>query len=260
MVTELEHDGRIELWLVSLAGIDAAIRREYELLLAPAELTRAQRFLLPAPRDRYLTGRALLRTRLSLYTNVPEQNWLFAENAHGRPYVVEPTEYRHVRFNLSHTNGLVACAFSAKHEIGVDIEETTRDRDFRGLASSYFAPREAADVRGRPAESQRAAFYSYWTLKEAYIKGRGMGLAIPLDSFWFDLKVDPPALRCTDRCADDPTQWQFRQMLPTDRHQLAVGLRAAPGVPLDIRVRWADDGPFAQSRAAAKAPGVISRS
>ncbi len=244
MVTGLEQDGRIELWLVALARIDEPIRRGYEQFLTPAELARARRFLVQAPRDQFLTGRALLRTRLSLYTNVPEQAWRFAENAHGRPYVVEPEPYRHLRFSLSHTKGLVACAFSARHEIGVDVEETTRDRDFRGLASACFAPPEVTDVRDRPAESLRATFYSYWTLKEAYIKGRGMGLAIPLDSFWFDLTVEPPTLECTERCADDPSQWQFRQMLPTDRHQLAIGVRAAPSVPLVISVRWADDGPF----------------
>jgi 4'-phosphopantetheinyl transferase len=203
------------------------------------------------PRDQFVTARALLRTRLSSYTGVPELEWRFAENDHGRPYVVEPREFRHIRFNLSHTSELVACAFSAQHEIGVDVESTARTLDFRGLASSYFAPCEVADVRTRPDEQLRAAFFSYWTLKEAYIKGRGLGLALPLDCFWFDLSRDPPLLDCDARCGDDPTQWQFRKAVPTEQHLLALGVRAAPGIDLDVELRWADDGPFARTRSRA---------
>jgi 4'-phosphopantetheinyl transferase len=247
MVTELERRGRVTVWLVSLVDLDDAIRRGRERFLAPAELSRARRFLVQPPRDQFVTARALLRTRLSRYTGVPELEWQFAENDHGRPYVTQPQEYRHIRFNLSHTDELVACAFSMQHEIGVDIEDTTRTVDFRGLASSYFAPTEVADVKSRPSEELRTAFFSYWTLKEAYIKGRGMGLALPLDCFWFDLTRKPPVLACNDRCGDDPTQWQFRQMVPTARHLLALGVRAAPGIDLDVDLHWADDGPFART-------------
>jgi 4'-phosphopantetheinyl transferase len=245
MVKELEQQGRVVVWLSSLSDLDDEVRRAYQRYLTPPELQRLGRFVVQPPGDQFLAARALLRTRLALYTSVPALNWQFAENQHGRPYVVEPEEFRHLRFSVSHTHGLVACAFSAMHDIGVDIEDATREVEFREIAASHFAPRELEDMRSRPAEQLRATFYSYWTLKEAYIKGRGMGLALPLDSFWFDLAVEPPVLDCASHCGDDPKAWQFRQMAPTERHRLALGVRAAPTVRLDVGVRWADDGPFA---------------
>ena len=247
MVTELEQQGRVVVWLSSLSDIDDPIRLAYQRYLTPPELQRLRRFVVQPPGDQFLAARALLRTRLELYTNVPALEWQFAENQYGRPYVVEPKEFRHLRFSVSHTHGLVTCAFSAVHEIGVDLENTTPEVDFRGIAASHFAPREFEDVSSRPSEQLRATFYSYWTLKEAYIKGRGMGLALPLDSFWFDLAVEPPVLHCASHCGDDAKAWQFRQMAPTKQHQLALGVRAAPGIRLDVSVRWADDGPFARN-------------
>jgi 4'-phosphopantetheinyl transferase len=243
MLGDLEQ-GRVVVWLLPLSGLSDPVRRAYQRLLTPPELERAQRFLVEPPRDQFVAGRALLRSRLELHTGVPALEWQFAENDHGRPYVAEPKALRHIRFNLSHTDGLVACAISATHEIGVDVENTTRGVDFRDIAGSYFAPSEVADVRSRPDEQLRAVFFSYWTLKEAYIKGRGMGLALPLDCFWFDLDVTPPVLRCNSRCGDDPSAWQFLQLTPTDTHQLALGVRAGAGTRLDVKVRWADYGPL----------------
>lgn len=247
MLTELEWNGRVVVWLSSVSEMDDAIRRAYQAYVTPPELARCQRFVVQEPRDQFLAARALLRTRLRYYTGVPELEWRFAENQYGRPHIVEPAEFRHIRFNLSHTRGLVTCAFSTMHEIGVDIENATRELDFWDLASSCFAPREVDDMRSRPPHELRATFFSYWTLKEAYIKARGMGLAIPLDSFWFDLAVEPPVLHCTARCADDDNQWQFRQMMPTARHKLALAARATRDIRLDVGVHWANDGPFARS-------------
>ena len=246
MVKELERQGRVDVWLSSLSSIDDAHRRSCESFLTLPELERARRFVVQPPRDQFVVARALLRTRLELYTKIPALNWRFAENQHGRPYVIEPEAFRHVRFNVSHTSGLVTCAFSAAHELGVDIEHTGRDVDFRDLAGHYFAPPEVEDVRRRSNEELRATFFSYWTLKEAYIKGRGMGLALPLDCFWFELDVDPPVLHCTSRCGDDPSAWQFRQIVPSDQHQLALGVRTGSEVVLDVGVHWVDDGPFAR--------------
>jgi hypothetical protein len=36
-------------------------------------------------------------------------------------------------------------------------------------------------------------------------------------------------------------------MVPTARHLLALGVRAAPGNDIDVDLHWADDGPFART-------------
>ena len=46
---------------------------------------------------------------------------------------------------------------------------------------------EVRALRSLPLEAQRHRFLDLWTLKESYIKARGMGLSIPLDKFSIDL-------------------------------------------------------------------------
>ena len=79
-------------------------------------------------------------------------------------------------------------------------------------------------------DEQARVFFDYWTLKEAYIKARGMGLALPLAHFAFSLR--PPALptiRFDPEIDDDEATWQFAQSWPTEQHRLAAGGAAAAG-------------------------------
>ena len=80
-------------------------------------------------------------------------------------------------------------------------------------------------------------FFDFWTLKEAYIKARGFGLALPLGDF--TLTLNPPH-RARDRfrtaLEDDPTTWQFLQDWPTPTHRLALAVRR-DGSDLPVRIR-----------------------
>src|SRR5262249_30001884 len=98
-------------------------------------------------------------------------------------------------------------------------------------------PIEVASLSRIPPSERADRFLSYWTLKEAYIKARGMGLALALDGFWFDLDGPSPRACFTERCPDDPARWRFRQYAPTSEHKLAVAASTAAR-ELDIRVRW----------------------
>jgi 4'-phosphopantetheinyl transferase len=57
------------------------------------------------------------------------------------------------------------------------------------MMAQVFAPAEQAAVAATPADRRAEAFFKCWTSKEAYIKGLGDGLAIPLRSF--EVCVDP---------------------------------------------------------------------
>lgn len=230
--------GAVEVWLTAMAAVGDALRSSYERLLSPPELVRWRRFLVDGARDQYLIARALLRTTLSRYADVSESAWVFDTNEYGCPFVAEPASHRDLRFNLSHTDGLVACAVARQIEIGVDVENTDRTVDPIALAPTVFAPAEVADVAALPDEQRRQRFFSYWTLKESYIKARGMGLSLPLDGFWFDLGGVHPSIRFTDRCPDRPDRWYFVQRQPTPSHKLALAVAAPPPTPPEIRWHW----------------------
>jgi 4'-phosphopantetheinyl transferase len=132
----------------------------------------------------------------------------------------------------------VALAVTKGLEIGVDVENVTRNLDVSQLAPSVFAPAEVAALKQTAELDRPDVFFSFWTLKEAYIKARGMGLSLKLDGFAFDLSGTHPRVSFNDRCPDDPSRWQFRRYLPTATHALAVAV-SAPEDAVDVRLIWA---------------------
>jgi 4'-phosphopantetheinyl transferase len=230
--------GRIDVWLTSLYGVNGDLQLAYLQLLSEPERARWKRFVAVDAQLQYLVSRALVRTTLSRYAPVPECAWEFETNRYGRPHVSQPLAARGILFNLSNTTGLVVCAVAKDCDIGIDVENITRVLDIDALAPAVFAPAELADVRRSPPGDRRERFFSYWTLKEAYIKGRGMGLSLPLDAFWFDLDGLSPRLNVTDRCRDSPERWHFHQHAPTPEHRMAVAVAAPRGTKPAIYLRW----------------------
>ena len=239
--------GQVDVWLVALSTISNDQQRACLQLLSDAEYERWQRLVVPGPRLQYLVSRALLRSTLSWYLDVPSGMWQFETNPYGRPYVSQPKASCHIQFNLSHTDGLVACGIARDCDIGVDVENIQRDLDFSALMPIVFAPVEAASVARSSAGARRDRFFCRWTLKEAYIKARGMGLSLPLDGFWFDLDGSSPRIHFTEKCPDDPRRWHFGQYTPTAEHTVAVAASLwERDRAIDMSVRWATLSPSSQ--------------
>jgi 4'-phosphopantetheinyl transferase len=231
--------GQVDVWLACLCSVCRDPQPAYLDLLSEPERAKWRRFVAPDAQLQYLVSRALVRTTLSRYAEVAEDAWQFETNRYGRPYVSQPRSLRDVQFNLSNTTGLVVCAVARGCDIGIDVENFTRNLDVDALAPAVFAPAELADVfLQRPPGDRRDRFFSYWTLKEAYIKARGMGLSLPLDAFWFDLGGRSPLLHVTDRCPDVPERWRFRQYAPTTTHRMAIAVAAPRGTEPAINLRW----------------------
>lgn len=233
--SNLDH-GLVDVRLTSLSSVHDDLKASYLQLLSGSELSRWRRYLVNEPRDQYLVSRALLRTTLSLYADVPADAWVFEVNGFGRPFIAQPSEHRHIQFNLSHTRSLVACAVADRLQLGIDVEDARRKVDPLELGSSVLAAPELARlVRAVPAE-RPDIFFAYWTLKEAYVKARGEGLTIPLKDFWFDLNGSVPIVHFKDRCAD-PAHWDFRQFTPAAGYHLALAVPSA-GQPMTVQTTW----------------------
>jgi 4'-phosphopantetheinyl transferase len=228
----------------TVAGLtEAELLGRYGPLLSPAEHDRLRRYRPEKSRREYLMTRALVRTVLSRYALTAPQDWSFGANRQGRPFIEGPRLDTPLDFNLSNTDGIILCLVARIADIGVDVESTTRRAETVEIADRYFSPREVAALRALPVAAQRDRFFAYWTLKEAYIKARGMGLAIPLDEFSFNL--DQPQIRIAfgPDLDDDADAWQFSCQTLSDRHVYATALRfgAEP-----VRIQLFDEGPPAR--------------
>ena len=105
-----------------------------------------------------------------------------------------------IEFSLSHSGQYAVVAVATGRAVGVDVEVCRPDVDSLKLAQRFFAPgRIAAHCAGSGNEQQRM-FYRYWTGKEAYLKGRGVGLSLGLDRFelLFDERLAQAQVRLTE--------------------------------------------------------------
>jgi 4'-phosphopantetheinyl transferase len=204
--------------------------------LTADETARCERFWQEADRARFLIARAMVRTMLSHYVAVPPQAWRLRIETHGRPEIDNlPAGAPDLRFNLSHTDGLVACAVTVGRDVGVDVEYVHRPLT-HDVAERFFSAQEAADLRALPKDEQPLVFFDYWTLKEAYIKARGLGLTLPLGQFTFHrFAGHAPRISFAPELHDDPRSWQFAQFWPTRDHRMAVAVRRV-GEDLPIEV------------------------
>jgi 4'-phosphopantetheinyl transferase len=217
---------------------DPRLLDAYRSLMAPGERERQLRYYFEKNRHEYLITRALVRTTLSRYADVPPEAWVFEAGAHGKPHIAWPEVSPRLSFNLSNTTGMVACIIAAEREVGVDVEELERAVRAMEVADRFFSPSEVTALRALPEADQPARFITYWTLKEAYIKARGMGLAIPLDQFSFLISQGrEPGIAFDPRLKDDPATWQFARLLPTRRHAVAAAVRVAPGERVALSAR-----------------------
>ncbi len=180
----------VDIYPVRLEADAARLDSLYEVL-APEERERATRFRFAEHRRQFIVCRGMLREILSGYLELHPARIAFVYNRHGKPSLRDSD----VRFNVSHSGVWALQAVTRGSEVGIDIERIDPRFAHEQIPERFFSPREVAQLRALPADQQTAAFFRCWTRKEAYIKARGLGLALPLDSFDVSLKPDdPPAL------------------------------------------------------------------
>ena len=235
----------MHVWLTFPERVtDERVLAQCRAVLAAEEHTATERFVFARHRHQHLLTRALIRDLLSRYTGESPTAWRFERNRYGRPEIASPGQWQHLRFNLSHADGLIACAITLQRDVGVDVEPVGRSTDVLDLAPRVFSPRELDDLHRLDANEQRQRFFALWTLKESYIKARGMGLSLPLDKFTFTFAGDRAvAIEIDPALQDNAATWQFERGSVEERHAIALAVRRSTADPL-LRVSYATTVPF----------------
>ena len=227
----------VQLWWYAVEQTpDAALLARCASLLDEQEAARWQRFRRAEDRNLFVIAHAGLRRVLGRCLGLAPETLCFRDGAYGRPELTGPGAGRDLRFNLSHTAGMVVIVVVDAIACGVDVEDERREVAIDSLTRRCFAPCEAADIRARSGADQRRRFFEYWTLKESYIKAIGLGLATPLKKLSFVLG-DPISIRFEAPLRDDPAAWQFRLTKLNKNFRVAVALQTGSGQDPFVTIR-----------------------
>ena len=153
------------------------------------ERSRSSRFRFERDQQRFIVAHGVLRDVLGCYLETKPREITFACNAFGKPDL-SPVFRSRLKFNLSHSAGLALIAIAADSNVGVDLECIQAQCDYAEIARRFFSPVEIAQLHALPSHLYAEAFFNCWTKKEAYLKARGEGLSIPLNSFSVPLTTD----------------------------------------------------------------------
>jgi 4'-phosphopantetheinyl transferase len=173
----------IHVWRASLVAEPELFDR-LQGTLSPDERSRAARLVARRDSQRFTIARGILRKLLAAYLHRPAASLTFDYGPFGKPGVKELDDAgAPIRFNASHSHDLFACCLSKGREIGIDVERLNSSLAGEDIARSFFSPSEVTELLTLPPELRAEGFFNCWTRKEAYVKARGGGLQIPLDSF-----------------------------------------------------------------------------
>jgi len=227
------------VWVVDVGGLSVEDSARCNSVLAPEEREQTARFLFDVDRDAYRVAHALRRMALSTFEPaVPPQMWAFRTTSDGRPEIDPVAGLPLLRFNISHTRGLVACVVVRGIDCGIDVESIGRFRDLGHLAPSILAPSELTRWTALPQDDRPFLLSRYWTIKEAYAKALGLGMSLPFEQTAFEWRAGDLHL------AGGVGEWQFDSWLPAANYVAALALRT--DTPVRVTRSLCLPDPYAQ--------------
>lgn len=201
--------------------------------LDAAELARLETLAPPRQRE-FGLSRWLIREALARVSGLaPGQ----CAPAAGRP--VRSAWPEGLTLSLSHSHGVAACAISTGAAVGVDLEPLTRRPAWQQVARRWFTPDEQDWLLNA---NRHQDFLRVWTLKEAWLKATGRGIAGHLQTLQVSangqLRGDDrrhPWRACVGTVADMMLAVAFSADPPLQRapavHWLTAPAQSASGAP-----------------------------
>jgi 4'-phosphopantetheinyl transferase len=226
--------------------------------LSRDERLRHQRLHYARDRHTFVVAHGLLRQMVGRYAGREAHACKFSVSEHGRPELLQEDAEEPLRFNLSHTRGLVAWAFSMRQPCGVDVEEVRYDMPIGSLAEAACSSEEREVLAALCGPERTRQFYRFWCLKEALLKGCGVGLTDHLECITIR-EVEQGYYRAEDRLRRIPreAQWFLHARMQNDNsHVIAVAYEKDTGVDPAVFVSRCDAAEFAS--AGIGATGVLA--
>ena len=159
-----------EVWRLGLDPSPSALHGCWADL-SDAERARAARLARPEIRRRFIAAHAGLRRILSRTVSRSPRTIEIVVGAGGKPALPAGPQ-----FNLSHSGDLALCVVAPSGAVGVDVEQIRPIPEADELARRWLGPAGRHD-RGPEHEAPPGlCFLRRWTVREAFLKARGVGL------------------------------------------------------------------------------------
>lgn len=196
--------GAIGLWLAPVAGLLAA-EADREAALPERERAHCRSYRHPEARRRALAVRLLAHRALAWLD--PERAWTIAHGASGQPQVHDSP----LAISLAHSGEWVACALGRVTALGVDVEAIRPRPRLLAFARRFYSATEVAGLEMLGDGERLRAFHDIWTLREAWLKAQGLGLA------------DYRRVPCTREALAGRVQgWEWRRWAGVPGYRLAL--------------------------------------
>nr|WP_157264645.1 4'-phosphopantetheinyl transferase superfamily protein [Bacillus cereus] len=135
-----------------------------------------------ADKHRSLLAELLIRFLIQNDLNIKNEQINIKIDQYGKPYLNSALDFH---FNISHSGDWIVCVID-KTCVGIDVQEIL-PIEFIDIVQNFFTKTDYTFITHGDVHNQLKRFYRIWALKESYIKADGRGLALPLESFTFDI-------------------------------------------------------------------------
>ncbi|MEQ8187731.1 MAG: 4'-phosphopantetheinyl transferase superfamily protein [Candidatus Eremiobacterota bacterium] len=216
------ENNEVHIWLASL-NIDRTFVETLKKILSEDEIKRAEKFYFQKDRNHFIACRGILRNILGFYLNINPGEIKFSYNPYGKPSLNE-TEKK-LSFNLSNSHGMAIYGITCNRDIGIDIEHIPKDFSWEDIVKNFFSEKEIRSLYQIPTHLQKKAFFNGWTRKEAYIKAKGKGLSIALDSFDVSLTPGKPAELLEVR-GEEKSRWFLKEIILDPDYVSAIAVES----------------------------------
>lgn len=149
------------------AYTDKLLEEKLFSYLTEEEIIKSKDYKSEIAKINYLVSRAILNLSLKGLLEKGINDLIVKRDKNNKPYLENTIG---LKFNISHTEGLVLLAFS-KREVGIDVEKINFKFEFKDILENCFTRDEIINI-----DNNIISFYRYWTAKEAYLKCDGIGL------------------------------------------------------------------------------------
>lgn len=162
-------------------GIQAVLNDRTAVYVSEDTFRTAMSYRNAKSRFTRLTGELMINYLLRRYYHLNRTDFKIMRQEHGKPCL---TGVENIYYNISHSGDYIVCAL-ADTEVGIDIEKNAVAR--LAVARRFFHPQELGQLEKLEETGRNDLFFTYWSVKESFLKYTGSGLTRSLSSFYADV-------------------------------------------------------------------------